>query len=440
MAKDFSNQYPFNAIETVNVDGEVMVKIPKFYVRVYVPTSGKYAGMKCWEVSGDKVNDTFHLHPAFMRNGKELDCFYIGAYSAYQKSPTVAGSKANENAWVNVGGLENAKQYCVNRGSEDDGWHLQTIYERSAIQMLALLEMGSGDSQTKYGTGNVNSAGAVRTGTSNATFHGIHELWGNYWEIVDGIKGDGAGNITIWDNQGNHTYVNTGVKPATKNYIVDVYNFAGEGFNLGDTFIPSSVAAESSSAFTDISEGDVNDNFTVLLNADYKSGSTQPGIFAVKWDKSVNDSGNDVTFRLAKYDVGLPYNSANFVYDGTEKVFPNLDRYDSATFIITGQTQATNAGTYEFTITPRDNNYLWRDGTTGAKTITWSIYRAVINTVPSQSGTLVYDGAEKEPTWSNFDENKMSISGTTKATNAGTYTVTFTPNSNYEWQNNFISK
>lgn len=430
MAIDFTNEYPFNSFKTVIVDGETMVKVPRFYVRVYTPASGKYAGMKCWEVSEDKIDDTFHLHPAFMRNGKELDCFYIGAYTAYRKAGEVAGSKSNETPWTNVGGLEAARESCERHG---EGWHLQTIYERSALQILALLEMGSGDSQTKFGAGNVNTSAAVKTGESNAVFHGIHELWGNYWEIVDGIKGDGAGNIMIWDNKGNQAYVNTGLKPATNNYIVDVYNVEGTDYNLGDTFIPSSVSNEGSSAFQDISSGDVNANFTVLLNADYKSGATQPGIFAIRWDKSVTESNEDISFRLAKYDVGLPYViSAQFVYDGTEKS-PELDDFDSDTFTLSGNISATNAGTYTIIVTPKSPNYLWIDGTSGAKTITWTILPQPINVVPSQKNILTYNGSEQTCEWNDYDPDKLQITGTFKATNAGTYEAIFAPKANYEW-------
>lgn len=55
--------------------------------------------------------------------------------------------------------------------------------------------------------------------------------------------------------------------------------------------------------------------------------------------------------------------------------------------------------------------------------------------VPSQSGTLTYNSSAQTPVWnSNYDSTKMDISGDTSGTNAGTYTVTFTPKSGYEWE------
>jgi len=53
---------------------------------------------------------------------------------------------------------------------------------------------------------------------------------------------------------------------------------------------------------------------------------------------------------------------------------------------------------------------------------------------PHQEGTLTYDGTEQMPTWDVFYEpQKMTVTGTTSATNAGTYTITMTPKPGYYW-------
>lgn len=53
--------------------------------------------------------------------------------------------------------------------------------------------------------------------------------------------------------------------------------------------------------------------------------------------------------------------------------------------------------------------------------------------VPFQNGTLTYTGSELTPTWIGYDSNKLTIGGTTKATDAGVYTATFTPKEGYSW-------
>lgn len=65
--------------------------------------------------------------------------------------------------------------------------------------------------------------------------------------------------------------------------------------------------------------------------------------------------------------------------------------------------------------------------------------RITISSVPSQSGTLTYDGNSKSPTWSNYDAAKMTLGGTTVGTNAGSYTANFTPTTDYRWSDGSTS-
>ena len=58
--------------------------------------------------------------------------------------------------------------------------------------------------------------------------------------------------------------------------------------------------------------------------------------------------------------------------------------------------------------------------------------RTKITTVPSQSGTLTYDGTEQTASWDNYDSTQLTVSGNT-ATNAGTHTASFTPTADYMW-------
>ena len=58
--------------------------------------------------------------------------------------------------------------------------------------------------------------------------------------------------------------------------------------------------------------------------------------------------------------------------------------------------------------------------------------RTKITTVPSQSGTLTYDGTEQTASWNNYDSTQLTVSGNT-ATNAGTHTASFTPTADYMW-------
>ena len=57
-----------------------------------------------------------------------------------------------------------------------------------------------------------------------------------------------------------------------------------------------------------------------------------------------------------------------------------------------------------------------------------------ISAVPSQSGSLTYNGSAQTPSWNNYDPNALTIGGVQSATDAGTYQATFTPKEGYKWE------
>ena len=61
-----------------------------------------------------------------------------------------------------------------------------------------------------------------------------------------------------------------------------------------------------------------------------------------------------------------------------------------------------------------------------------TVERATI-AVPTQSGSLTYNGAAQSPSWSGYDSSKMTLGGDTVGTNADTYNATFTPTAYYRW-------
>lgn len=63
-----------------------------------------------------------------------------------------------------------------------------------------------------------------------------------------------------------------------------------------------------------------------------------------------------------------------------------------------------------------------------------TVSRIKVSAVPTQSGTLTYNGASQAPTLSGYDATKMTLSGTQMATNAGSYTMQASlKDDKYEW-------
>ena len=123
------------------------------------------------------------------------------------------------------------------------------------------------------------------------------------------------------------------------------------------------------------------------------------------------------------YEYGDSFQSAGMVVKATYS--------DGATASVTGYscspTTLNTVGTQTITVSYTEN------GVTKTATTSVTVNRKTISTVPSQSGSLTYNGGSQSPTWNNYNTAQLTIGGTTTGTNAGSYTATFTPKSNYRW-------
>lgn len=298
---DFSKVYPWSDIKTVTRDGQTMIYVPKTYTKEGKLTSGKYAGSRYWMTSKTK-GEGFHLPACFMYKGQELDHFCFGAYEASRGSDGKPESKSGATPWANAGSIQKAIDACNSRntgasGSEQYGWHLQTYYERSFIARLMMIECGTPDVQTAIGSGNSNGS-ATTCGNTSASWRGLHEFWGNYWEWCDGLQMDGSGKYRVFDKQGNGTYVSTNIPLADKGFAMA----SGDNFDLGDLFVPGDDGTNGS--YTG-STGDglwTGSNTILFTSGSWYDGSLC-GAFCFSVCNSAGYSDGHIGFRLAKYDV-----------------------------------------------------------------------------------------------------------------------------------------
>ena len=218
--------------------------------------------------------------------------------------------------------------------------------------------------------------------------------------------------------------------------------------------------------------------------------------------------------------ISVPTVFGSLTYNGQAQS-PTLTGYDAGKMTLSGDTSATNAGSYTAVVTPTAQ-YKWSDGSTEAKDIQWSIAKATpsitfdpasvsldtsttsqavavtytgdgtlsaqsdnsgvataslegttltvtgvetgntaiqvsasegtnytavsaslsvavqfvitIPVLPTQSGTLTYNGSKQSPSWNNYDPEQLDIGGQWMGrTDAGTYIADFTPKPGYQW-------
>lgn len=107
------------------------------------------------------------------------------------------------------------------------------------------------------------------------------------------------------------------------------------------------------------------------------AAGTYTAIFTPKdgytWSDGTTDA-KEVTWSIGRAVIDLPEQSASLVYTGSAQS-PSWSGYDSSKMTLGGTTSGTNAGSYDASFTPAAN-YQWPDGTTAAKTVTWTISKA----------------------------------------------------------------
>lgn len=170
---------------------------------------------------------------------------------------------------------------------------------------------------------------------------------------------------------------------------------------------------------------------TALTDSNVQYGSTYYYKFFPYSEDEAVTSGSCLAVTPEKVVIeNVPTQNGTLTYNGQAQT-PTWTGYnsDALTLAVTSQ---TNVGIYTATFTPK-SDYVWWDGTTAAKTASWSIGNIVIAAVPTQSGILSYTGSVQTPTWTGYDTDELTIAGDTSGTAIGTYIVTFTPKTNYEW-------
>ena len=115
----------------------------------------------------------------------------------------------------------------------------------------------------------------------------------------------------------------------------------------------------------------------------------------------------------------------SFTYDGTSQG-PTIGSYDTDAILVSGTTEAVGAGNYSviFSLVSAVN-YKWSDDTTEPKSVAWAIDPATVAVPALSNKSKTYNGSAQSPTVSPYDSNLVEVTGTTTATNAGSYTVTF---------------
>ena len=115
-----------------------------------------------------------------------------------------------------------------------------------------------------------------------------------------------------------------------------------------------------------------------------------------------------------QYRPGQTFNPAGMTVRATYS--------NGATAVATGWTYSPSGALAEGT---ESVTILYTEGTVTAQAQQAVTVQKANITVPTQSGSLTYNGGPQSPTWNNYDTAEMTIGGVTSGTNAGSYNAQF---------------
>lgn len=296
------NAHPvFGGIQDVLIDGQEMVKIPAFYVRRAVIASGANAGKEAWWIADGPV-DGYHLHPAFRHAGADLAQVYVGKYQARLYNNRLSSAAGHMPA-VNRSLTQFQADAAARNAGGVSGFMVWSVYHWAAIQWLYLVEQATMDSQTRSGQGRVNASSAEVVSGSDVPvgYRGIVGLWGNVWQWIDGLK-VGAVGVSLWDQNGNKTWVSTKGRLAASGaiYPTTFMDGQGDGWDLGDIFLGDTGPTTNAGATAPDWQymGNVS-GMVAAVGGNWEAGANA-GLWTVYIFSSELAAGVDIGTRLAK--------------------------------------------------------------------------------------------------------------------------------------------
>jgi len=232
----------------------------------------------------------------------------------------------------------------------------------------------------------------------------------------------------------------------TRNSYANTY-FCDSGLTDDTTYYYKFFPYTTTGAYTDIAADEFNATPTAQVDGidswlvTGMSASTEAGDgkMTVSWtdpaaaitsDGITLASWGSTTIVLKEGDYATDKDDAGAAY---KLKSTTRNQYASSPLTVDG---LTNGTTYYISFFPETTdggvNAAVSQRTTGVAN------RLTIADIPSQSGTLTYNGNTQSPTWANHDAAKATLGGVTSGLTAGSYDATFTPTTEYRWADGSI--
>lgn len=349
---DSINQY--NAILNGD-DGQVMVEIPKFYTKY-----NRTADVLKWYISKYHLAG-FDIHPAFLKDGVEVDYRYIGAFEAvpYDNGVSAYNDGEGDNTKnFNSGAVdlgndkigsvagyiplsdETIVEYRTLAGNIGSGWQQQDVFLVGAVQLLYLIEYADFNSQTCIGMGNTsydgwtfancvgyngyslpdgNGTNASDTaedaldhtsdtndGVANReymSYRGIENFYGSVWNWHDGLNVYANKAYVCYKSSNYESYAQAGAESLVKNHeligtLANANEYVQDIYDYGFGFFADDVSGASSSTYlTDYYYQTTG--WRVAMLGGFADNGVMAGVFFLSVYSALTADGSSIGGRLA---------------------------------------------------------------------------------------------------------------------------------------------
>ena len=241
----FDNYSPWKDIAVETIEGNSMVKIPKYWYKITSDSNGLKIQIS------DRAQDGFSISPAHQdrKDGEgERDYVYIGRYvcnSTNYKSTTNSSPKGSVS-------ITTFREQCKKQGSDQviPGFYQQDFAMFWTIRMLYLVEFANWDSQAcigfgcyYYQTSGTTDSMTYHTGTTETSrstygdgtqYRHIENMWTCIDEFCDGIFFSGTNNVDVYIVKNPLLFTNS-----DKTYAANVGQRATSNGCISDFLVPS---------------------------------------------------------------------------------------------------------------------------------------------------------------------------------------------------------
>jgi len=300
VTSDFDNEFPYNAMNEIDVDGSLFISIPEMW----------------WRIGTDEEDNITDIAVARYKKGPgnwyKSDAFLVGKYLSFQENNMMVSKtgKAMNQSYTPL-------QWTTYAKANGEGYKPYGNYEHTILTFLWLIEFANkratnimnGYSSTNQATGATNAIEALTgylTANNRMKYRGIEDFVGNDAVWMPDVTG------AYYTSREVETYKNGTINKIQLSYYKNITTSSSWrgvqalGWDDNNPFIclPSKLGTASATTYFGTSMYGPNGNNDYTARGKLYSGYTSnANLISLVFDYQFSSATDTTTSRLIKYEI-----------------------------------------------------------------------------------------------------------------------------------------